>query len=191
MGEDAQSPAAAYRRKHSTCAGGGWRAAEALWSQHISTRSRSSDASIGCTLSSRLRRRDASLPTFAARGSAVVVRRACGRHGRISGSEHPHGAQTPGAPFARTPRGSKGSRSRTVRRCRPASGNADSCRAGRSQAPRAAPSPPPRQHWTAAGAARHNRLAKPPPKALSIEGPGFDANQTARAFVYLLSPSQA
>jgi hypothetical protein len=34
-----------------------------------------------------------------------------------------------------------------------------------------------------AGAARHNRLAKPPPKALSIEGPGFDANQTSRAFV--------
>ena len=34
-----------------------------------------------------------------------------------------------------------------------------------------------------AGAARHKGSAKPPPKALSIEGPGFDANQTARAFV--------
>jgi len=33
------------------------------------------------------------------------------------------------------------------------------------------------------GAARHKRPAKAASKALSIEGPGFDANQTSRAFV--------
>jgi hypothetical protein len=43
--------------------------------------------------------------------------------------------------------------------------------------------PPPRQHWTAPGRRGIKGPAKPPPKALSIEGPGFDANQTARAFV--------
>jgi hypothetical protein len=151
MGKGAQSPATAFRRSHSACAGGGWRAEEPLWSQHRSTRSQSSDAVIGCTLSPRVRRRDASLPTSAARGSAVVVRRVCGLHGRISGSVRRRGAPTPGEPFARTPRDSRGSRSRIVRRCTPASGNADSCRAGMSQAPRAAPSPPPRWHWTAPG----------------------------------------
>lgn len=44
---------------------------------------------------------------------------------------------------------------------------------------------PPRQHWTAPGRRGITGPAKPPPKALSIEGPGFDANQTARALVLL------
>lgn len=51
--------------------------------------------------------------------------------------------------------------------------------------------PPPRQHWTAPGRRGITGSAKPPRKALSIEGPGFDANQTARAFVFLLSPPEA
>jgi hypothetical protein len=38
-----------------------------------------------------------------------------------------------------------------------------------------------------AGVARHKGPAKPPPKALSIEGLGFDANQTSRAFVFFIS----
>jgi len=41
-----------------------------------------------------------------------------------------------------------------------------------------------------AAAARHKGLAKLPPTALRTEGPGFDANQTTRAFVYVrLVPS--
>ena len=41
-----------------------------------------------------------------------------------------------------------------------------------------------------AAAARHKGSAKLPPTALRTEGPGFDANQTARAFVYVrLVPS--
>jgi len=130
-------------------AGGRCEANEALLSQHRSTRWGSLDASIRCTFSSRVRSHDASLQTFAARGSAVVVQRVCRLHGRISGSGYRRVAQTPGEPVLHTPLGSRGSRNRIVRRCIAASGSVDSCRAGRSSAPRAALSPPPRQHWTA------------------------------------------
>ena len=47
------------------------------------------------------------------------------------------------------PRGSTGSRNHIARRRTPASGSDGNGRAGRLPAPRAAPRPPPRRHWTA------------------------------------------
>ena len=41
-----------------------------------------------------------------------------------------------------------------------------------------------RYRLDSAAARRHKGLAKLPPTALRIEGPGSDANQNARAFVY-------
>lgn len=79
------------------------------------------------------------------------------------------------------------SRGRIARRCRPASRSGSNGRADRSPAPRAAPRPPSPMTLDSAGAARHKGSARPPPKALSTEGPGFDANQTSRAFVLFAS----
>jgi hypothetical protein len=177
-----RTAATVSRRTHNTAQKGGSKPKEALWSHDRSTRSQPSDTAIRCTLSSQVRRRDASLLTFAARGNAAAAQHVCGRHGRISGSGHPHGAPTPGVRAPRTHRGSKGSRNRTVRRCIPASGNADSCKAGKS--PAAAPSPPPRQHWTAPGRQGITALQSRLPRRWATEGPGFDANQTSRAFVF-------
>jgi hypothetical protein len=44
---------------------------------------------------------------------------------------------------------------------------------------------PPPQALDSAGQGRHKGRANTPAKALRTEGPGFDANQTSRAFVYL------
>jgi len=44
---------------------------------------------------------------------------------------------------------------------------------------------PPPQALDSAGQGRHKGPANTPAKALRTEGPGFDANQTSRAFVYL------
>lgn len=147
--EAGQRPATAARRTHSASEASGWENGESLWSRHRSARSQWLGAPIRCTCSSRVGRCDASLPTSFARGSAVVVRRVCGLRGRISGSERRRDAQTPGGQVPRNPPGSRGSRNHIARRCIPAFRSDSSDRAGRSPAPRAAPRPPPRRHWTA------------------------------------------
>ena len=148
-GEAEQRAATAAHRTHSASAADGWEYGQALWRQHRSTRSRWPDAAIRCTGASGEKSRDASPLAVAALGSAVVVQRGGALHAGCAGSEHRRGAQTPGERTRRTPRGSTGSRNRIARRCTPASRSGDNGRAGRLPAPRAAPRPPPRRHWTA------------------------------------------
>ncbi len=103
-----------------------------------------------------------------------------------AGAAHRFPASLPRA----IPRGSSGSRNRIARRWRLASRSGGSDRAGRSPAPRAAPRSPSRRRWTAPRRRGIKGLAKLPPTALRTEGPGFDANQTTRAVVYVrLLPS--